>query len=300
MFYHTNMKHRQINWEDARYLLSIARVGQLGKAAESLGVSVMTLSRHLNQLQTRLGSTLLERHSKGMQLTNEGSRLVEYLERAEAEIEAASSIFEQTGRSVSGTVRIAAPEGFALKVLTPRLDTLASAHPDLKLEIVSQTPGFSLSRREADVAVMVGKPSEPQLHFESLGTYRLGLYASRDYAARNRLPGCIDELPAHRLIGYVEDLMPSERLNVARTVWGGWQSNIAISSPVGQVEAVKAGLGIGVLHDFLLNNKDGLLPVFPDLCLSREFFLVSHPTMDRIPRIHTVLDFMRSLRDSVR
>ena len=200
MLHLSAMKNRQINWEDARYLLSIARVGQLGKAAESLGVSVMTLSRHLNQLQTRLGSVLLTRHSKGMQLTNEGSRLVEYLERAEAEIEAASSIFDQTGRSVSGTVRIAAPEGFALKVLTPRLDALAAEHPDLKLEIVSQTPGFSLSRREADVAVMVGKPSEPQLNFESLGTYRLGLYASRDYAAQHSLPEHFDELSSHRLV----------------------------------------------------------------------------------------------------
>jgi DNA-binding transcriptional LysR family regulator len=293
------MKNQQINWEDARYLLSIARIGQLGKAAESLGVSVMTLSRHLNQLQTRLGSVLLTRHSKGMQLTNEGSRLVEYLERAEAEIEAAGSIFDQTGRSVSGTVRIAAPEGFALKVLTPRLVALAAQHPDLKLEIVSQTPGFSLSRREADVAVMVGKPSEPQLNFESLGTYRLGLYVSRDYASQHSLPEHFDELSSHRLVGYVEDLLFSERLNVARTVWSGWQSNIAISSPVAQVEAVKAGLGIGVLHDFLLDNTDGLLPVFPDLDLSREFFLVSHPTMDRIPRIHTVLKFMRSLRNAV-
>ena len=299
MLYLVGMKNRQINWEDARYLLSIARVGQLGKAAESLGVSVMTLSRHLNQLQTRLGSILLTRHSKGMQLTNEGSRLVEYLERAEAEIEAASSIFDQTGRSVSGSVRIAAPEGFALKVLTPRLDALTVEHPDLKLEIVSQTPGFSLSRREADVAVMVGKPSEPQLYFESLGTYRLGLYASRDYAAQHRLPEHVDELSLHRLVGYVEDLLFSERLNVARTVWSGWQSNIAISSPVAQVEAVKAGLGIGVLHDFLLDNMDGLLPVLPGLDLSREFFLVSHPTMDRIPRIHTVLEFMRSLRKAV-
>ena len=60
---------------------------------------------------------------------------------------------------------------------------------------MSQTPGFSLSRREADVAVMVGKPSEPQLYFESLGTYRLGLYASRDYAEQHSLPEHVDELP---------------------------------------------------------------------------------------------------------
>jgi len=91
------MKHRSMNWEDARYFLTVARAGQLGKAAEQLGISVMTLSRHLNQLQRRVGATLLTRHSKGMQLTDEGSRLVDYLERAEAEIEASGSIFEQRG-----------------------------------------------------------------------------------------------------------------------------------------------------------------------------------------------------------
>jgi DNA-binding transcriptional LysR family regulator len=160
MLYHVSMKLRQLNWEDARYFLAVARAGQLGRAADLLGVSVMTLSRHLNQLQHRVGTSLLTRHSKGMQLTNEGTRLVEYLERAEAEIEAAGSIFESRGQSVSGTVRIAAPEGFALKVLTPNLATLLREHPDLNVEIVPQTLGFSLSRREADIAVMVGHPSE--------------------------------------------------------------------------------------------------------------------------------------------
>src|SRR6056300_1522122 len=122
MIYLEEMKHRSMNWEDARYFLTVARAGQLGKAAEQLGISVMTLSRHLNQLQRRVGATLLTRHSKGMQLTDEGIRLVDYLERAEAEIEASGSIFERKGMSVSGTVRVAAPEGFALKVLTPQLD----------------------------------------------------------------------------------------------------------------------------------------------------------------------------------
>ena len=92
--------------------------------------------------------------------------MIEYLERAEAEIEAAGSIFESRGRSVSGTVRIAAPEGFALKVLTPNLIILLREHPDLNVEIVPQTLGFSLSRREADIAVMVGRPTERQLHSE--------------------------------------------------------------------------------------------------------------------------------------
>ncbi len=299
MLYLGLMKQKQLNWEDARYLLAVARAGQLGRAAEALGVSVMTLSRHLNQLQHRVGTSLLTRHSKGMQLTNEGSRLVEYLERAEAEIDAASSIFESHGRSVSGTVRIAAPEGFALKVLTPNLGRLLQEHPDLNIEIVPQTPGFSLSRREADIAVMVGRPSEGQLRSESLGTYALGLYASESYIADHGIPKTIDELLTHRLIGYVEDLLFSDRLNIANQISSGWQSNIAIYSPIGQVEAVRSGLGVGVLHDFLLEDGEELIAILPELQLSREFFLVSHPTTERIPRIHAALAFMRTLSGSV-
>jgi len=300
MLYLSFMGQKQMNWEDARYLLAVARVGQLGRAAETLGVSVMTLSRHLNQLQHRVGAVLLARHSKGMQLTNEGSRLIEYLERAEAEIEAAGSIFESRGRSASGTVRIAAPEGFALKVLTPNLRILLREHPDLNVEIVPQTPGFSLSRREADIAVMVGRPTERQLHSESLGTYALGLYASKSYIADHTMPKTIDELLTHRLIGYVEDLLFSDRINIAKQIASDWQSSIAIYSPVGQVEAVRSGLGIGVLHQFLLGNGEGLVPVLPELGLSREFFLVSHPNTERIPRIQAVLNFMRTLSGSVR
>ena len=299
MLYLISMKHKQLNWEDARYLLAVARAGRLGRAAEALGVSVMTLSRHLNQLQHRVGTSLLTRHSKGMQLTNEGSRLVEYLERAEAEIEAAGSIFEARGRSVSGTVRIAAPEGFALKVLTPNLATVLREHPDLKVEIVPQTPGFSLSRREADIAVMVGRPNEDQLHSELLGTYDLGLYASESYVTAYGMPTTIDELLNHRLIGYVEDLLFSERLNIARQVANEWVSNLAIYSPIGQVEAVRSGLGIGILHEFLLDHDMELVSVLPELRFSREFFLVSHPTTARVPRIQAMLKFMRTLSDSM-
>ena len=294
-----SMKHRQMNWEDARYFLAVARTGQLGRAAELLGVSVMTLSRHLNQLQHRVGTSLLTRHSKGMLLTNEGTRLVDYLERAEAEIEAASSIFEARGQSVSGTVRIAAPEGFALKVLTPNLAALLFEHPDLNVEIVPQTQGFSLSRREADIAVMVGHPNEGQVHSELLGTYDLGLYASESYVSAYGMPTTIDELLNHRLIGYVEDLLFSERLNIARQVASEWISNLAIYSPIGQVEAVRSGLGIGVLHEFLLNHDERLVSVLPELRFSREFFLVSHPTTARVPRIQAMLKFMRTLSHSM-
>jgi len=153
------MQSKSFNWEDARYFLALARSGTLGRAAKSLNISSITLSRHLSYLQQRTGRPLFTRHSKGLKLTDEGTRLMHYLERAEAEIEAAAEIFGSDTTAVSGTVRIASPEGFALRVLTPNLGRLYENHPELNVEIVPQSVGFSLSRREADIAVMVGKPT---------------------------------------------------------------------------------------------------------------------------------------------
>lgn len=290
------MRNSTFNWEDARYFLAVARAGQIGKAASSLNISTITLSRHLSYLQQRTGTPLFTRLSRGLKLTDEGLRLMHYLERAEAEIEAASEIFRGPSHSVAGTVRIAAPEGFALRVLTPQLNALLEANPDLNLEIVPQSRGFSLSRREADIAVMVGKPTEPNLDSICLGSYSLGLYASRQYLDQFGVPETIEDLANHRLIGYVEDLLFSDKLNTPRSVWSQWQSQAAIYSPIGQVEAVKAGLGVGVLHRFLVKRADALVPLIPEVEVQREFYLVYHQSTEKVPRIGATIEFMKSLK----
>jgi DNA-binding transcriptional LysR family regulator len=290
------MRNLTFNWEDARYFLAVARAGQMGKAAASLNISTITLSRHLSYLQQRTGTPLFTRLSRGLKLTDEGLRLMHYLERAEAEIEAASEIFRGPTNSVSGTVRIAAPEGFALRVLTPQLNALLEANPDLNLEIVPQSRGFSLSRREADIAVMVGKPTEPNLDSICLGSYSLGLYASRPYLDKFGVPKDIEGLANHRLIGYVEDLLFSDKLNTPRSVWSQWHSQAAIYSPIGQVEAVKAGLGVGVLHRFLIKETDDLIRLIPEIEVQREFYLVYHQSTEKVPRIGATLEFMKGLK----
>lgn len=289
------MQPKTFNWEDARYFLALARSGTLGRAAESLNISTITLSRHLSYLQQRTGTPLFTRHSKGLKLTDEGVRLMEYLERAEAEIEAAGEIFGSDANSVSGTVRIATPEGFALRVLTPNLGRLLEPNPQLRVEIVPQSRGFSLSKREADIAVMVGKPTEAKLDSVRLSNYSLGLYAAPSYLEKYGAPKSLEELGQHRLVGYVEDLLFSEKLNIPKAVYTAWQSQAAIYSPIGQVEAVKAGLGIGMLHRFLLSPTDDLVHLLPDADREREFYLVYHQSTERIPRIRAAIDFISSL-----
>lgn len=282
-------------WDDARYFLALARAGQIGKAAEMLGVSNITLSRRLKQIQAQSVAPLWSRNRFGLALTDEGARLLTSFERVEAELEAAQDLMAgQVTGEIAGTVRIAAPEGFVNQILSPHLNVFVTSYPALHLEIVPQTPGFSMSRRQADLAVMVGKPTEPELAHEHVGDYELGVYATADYLDAHGTPTHVEELADHCLIGYVEDLLFSPRLNLQRSIWNQWNSTLSLYSPVAQVEAVSSGAGIGVLHTFLIRDRT-LVRILPELKLTRSFYLVSHQNTAHVPRIQATMGFLREL-----
>ncbi len=116
----------------------------------------------------------------------------------------------QVGRidtAIAGTVRIGAPDGFGVSFLAPRLGRLTARHPELKLQLVPVPRSFSLSQREADIAITIERPEQGRLVSSKLTDYTLGLYASADYLGRyGARRGLIDDLKSHRRIGYVEDL----------------------------------------------------------------------------------------------
>ncbi len=291
------MANPKINWEDARYFLAVARSGKLNLAAEVLGISPITLSRRMTAMAERMNTVLIARHNLGVELTDEGVKLVEYLERAEREIDAASEAFDSHAMRVSGAVRIAAPEGFALEFLAKNMNQFLDIHPLLRIELVPLPRGFSLSRREADIAIMVGKPEGKELYSEMLSTYRLGLFASENYLKNYDEPLNVHELSEHKLIGYVDDLLYSERLNTPREIFKDWRNHISINSPLGQIEAVKSGAGIGVLHLFLLEHNHGLKRILKQVEIKREFWMVTHSNLRNIPRIAAAMTLIDRLID---
>ena len=149
--------------------------------------------------------------------------------------------------AISGSVRIGAPDGFGVTFLAPRLALLTARYPDLKIQLVPVPRSFSLSRREADIAITVDRPDQGRLVARKLVDYSLRLYASRSYLAEHPAPQSIDELSRHRLVGYVDDLVISPSLNYAPEITRDWRPAFEISSALGQVEAVRAGAGIGIL-----------------------------------------------------
>ena len=265
-----------MNWDDVRIFLAIARSGQLIGASARLGLNHATVSRRLAALETALDTRLVDRLTTGCRLTASGQRFLAEAEHMEAAALAASGLATEKSADLSGTVRIGAPDGFGVAFLAPRLHGLAALHPRLRTELVPVPRAFSLSRREADLAVTVERPREGRLVAAKLVDYALRLYASRLYAEQNGLPETAQDIARHRLVGYVPDLVMAPALDYAAEFGIRRPPDLAVSSALGQAAAVAAGAGIGILHAFVAAGDSRLLPVPGFADIRRTYWLVHH------------------------
>lgn len=288
-----------VNWDDVRIFLAVARAGQLLGASRRLGLNHATVSRRVAALEQALNAKLFQRQTTGSELTPAGRRFLETAERLEAEMHAARAAISGDD-AVTGSVRIGAPDGFGVAFLAPRLGALTAQHPGLSIQLVPVPRSFSLSRREADIAITVERPTEGRLVAAKLVDYSLGLFASRDYAARNALPLSPEQLSSHRLVGYVPDLVASPSLDYAVEFSPDWTAAFAISSTLGQAEAVRSGAGIGILHSFIARSMPELVPVPAAPPIRRAYWMVYHESMRGLGRIQTAASFIASTVDAER
>nr|WP_210269417.1 LysR family transcriptional regulator [Agrobacterium tumefaciens] len=288
-------KESAVNWDDVRLFLSVARSGQFLSAARKLGVNHATLSRRISALEAAIGTQLFLRSTNGCELTEEGQRLLAGAERMETEMLNAQANLGRVDTAVAGTVRIGAPDGLGVSFLAPRLGRLTARYPDLKIQLVPVPRSFSLSQREADIAITIERPEQGRLMFSKLTDYSLGLYASADYLAEYGTPADIEALKRHRRIGYVEDLIFSPSLNFTGEIMRDWDAAFEISSATGQTEAVRSGAGIGILHNYIAGQYPELLRIMPHLTISRSYWTAYHESARQLVRVRTVVDFLQEL-----
>ena len=285
-----------MNWDDAKLFLAVVRAGQMLGAARRVGLNQATLSRRVAALENDLGTQLLVRGTQGCTPTEAGSALARRLERVEAEMLQAQSGLGRADAALSGTVRVGAPDGFGVAFLASRIARLAERHPDLRIQLVPVPRVFSLSEREADIAVLVGQPEQGRLVVRKLTDYTLGLYASRSYLDRAGTPADLAALARdHRLVGYVEDLIYAPGLNYVRDVLRSWRSSLEISSAIGQMEAVRGGAGIGVLHDYLAQSVPDLVPILPDTIVIRAYWIAYHESLRDLARVQAMARFLAEI-----
>lgn len=285
-------------WSDLRFFLAVARTGRLGAAAARLGVEHSTVSRRLAALESALGAKLFDRHPHGYGLTAAGERLMTASEGMESLALAAQGEIGGTDLGVAGTVRVGAPDGFGTYFLAPRIGALAELHPELDLQLLAMPRLFSLSKREADIAISLSRPKEGRLHARKLTDYRLGLYAAPAYLDRH---GAIDSraaLQRHRFIGYVDDLIYTPELDYVPLVAKDLRVRLKSSSLVAQMTATQAGAGVCVLPCFMADlfarpGPGALVPILPgEVGLTRTFWLLTHTDTRDLARIRVAADFI--------
>ena len=189
-------------------------------------------------------------------------------------------------------MRIGAPDGFGSAFLAPRMGRFRDAYPNLRVQLVPVPRSFSLSEREADIAIMVGRPDKGRLRVRKLIDYSLGLYASQSYLDRVGHPQVAADLASHSLVGYVDDLIYSPELNYTCEFSKECQSDIEVSTAKGQFEAVRAGAGVGISHDFMAADELGLVRLFPDLSVTRSYWLVWHENQAVARRVKAVVELL--------
>ncbi|MDQ1197198.1 LysR family transcriptional regulator [Agrobacterium sp. SORGH_AS 787] len=284
-----------MDWDDVRIFLSVARSGQFLAAAKLLGVNHATLSRRVTALEAALGCQLFLRTTTGCVLTEDGSRFLVAAERMETEMLSVQAALGQGVASISGTVRIGAPDGFGVSFLAPRLGELTARHPELKIELVPIPRSFSLSQREADIAITIERPEQGRLVFSKLTDYSLGLYAAKSYLEQHPFPDSVEALRQHRRIGYVEDLIFSPSLNFTEEIMRDWDPSFAVSSAIGQTEAVRSGAGIGILHDYIARDDPALVRLLPHMSIRRSYWTAYHENARQLARVRTVVQFLQDI-----
>ena len=282
------------DWDDLRFFLAVARAGRLTAAARQLEADHTTVSRRISALEGALRAKLFERRPQGYSLTEQGERLLGLAEGMETQALAVASQVGGADLALSGTVRIGAPDGIGTYFLAPELGALAERHPSLTLQLVALPRTFSLSRREADIAITLEQPTEGRLVSRKLTDYRLRLYASKDYLARHGPMADLADLSGRTLVTYVADLIYSPVLDYFSGLEKYTARRYECASVVAQLEAVRAGVGVGILHDYAVRQFPELQAVLPEVSYLRTYWLVTHADLRNLRRVEEVYSFILS------
>lgn len=279
------------DWDDIRLFLAVARAGSFNRAAAGLRICQSTVSRRIEQLEAEIGAKLFDRVGKGVTPTPAAAGI---LDRAQAMEEAAAAIERRVAGfdfEMEGVVRIAATEGIGTYWLTPRLLSLQREYPRLVIEVLAGNELADLASREADIAIRLGKPSEPALVALRVGTMRFGLYCSRQYADLYGLPESPEDLLRHRLVDHLGYAGIGEWRRLTTDHPGiCYRTNTSTA----YLEAVRAGYGIGLFPTYSGHIAPDLQPVPITIGMAAPIWLVSHEETREAIRVKRVLTFVRA------
>ncbi|VVP15729.1 HTH-type transcriptional regulator HdfR [Pseudomonas fluorescens] len=286
----------QLNWDDLKIFLAVARTGNLVKAARKLRIDQSTVSRRITQLEYALGASLFERSHTGLALNGFGAELLESVQSMDTGFAALSATLDRQSSVLHGPVRIGTMEGIATLYLSSRLAAFHREYPAITVELVTSAQQLYVTHREADVFLGFFKPQGRGLDAEQMGRFSLHLYASDSYLEQQGVPEDVDALSQHKFVGYIDDLIQIDAVRWLEEVVSKPDLVFQSTSMLAQMFAAAAGVGIVLLPDFADAGRFGLRRVLGDeVRVTRDLWLSVHRELRYVPRIKAAVSFLENL-----
>ncbi|PCI51275.1 MAG: LysR family transcriptional regulator [Alphaproteobacteria bacterium] len=287
------------DWNDLRFFLELSRRGRLVSAARKLHVDHTTVSRRIAALENELNVRLFDKSPRGYKLTDAGLRLLPHAEQMEARSNHLYQDISGKDARLSGTVRLAAPEGLSAHIIARNIGQFREIHPDIELELMADSRRTSLSKREADIAITLARPDAGRVIAWKLCNYRLKLYGAKKYLERHPAVSDLEGLNGHDFISYIDDLIQLPELRFLDQVIKDPHVVFRSTSVVAQYNAALDGIGLSIIHCFMADADRRLIPILPrQIFIDREYWLVVHEDLRHVARVDAVCHFLtRLLKD---
>jgi DNA-binding transcriptional LysR family regulator len=194
-----------MDWDKLRVFHAVAEAGSFTHAGEALNLSQSAVSRQISALEESLSVPLFHRHARGLILTEQGELLYHTAREIFSKLAMTEAMLSESKDRPKGPLKVTTTVSFGSAWLTPRIREFTDLYPEIQVTLVVDDSELDLSMREADVAIRMSPPRQPDLVQRHLMTVRYRVYASTDYLKRFGTPQKPEDLDKHRLIVYGED-----------------------------------------------------------------------------------------------
>ena len=287
-----------MDWDKLRVFHAVAEAGSFTRAGEVLNLSQSAVSRQIGTLEKSLRALLFHRHARGLILTEQGELLYRTAHEVFAKVAMTEAKLAEGKERPTGTLTVTSTVGFCTVWLTPRIAEFLDLYPEISVTLLAEDRELDLAMREADVAIRMRAPTQPDLVQRHLMTVHFHAYASADYVKQWGTPERLEDLDRHRLIVYGEG--PLSRvtdltwlLGTGKPQHSPWRPALTVNSILGVLRAVESGLGVATLPDYIIEDHNDVIRVLSDAeGPSLETYFVYPEELRNSKRITVFRDFL--------
>jgi DNA-binding transcriptional LysR family regulator len=289
-----------MDWDKLKVFHAAAEAGSFTHAGDNLGLSQSAVSRQVSALEQELKVALFHRHARGLILTEQGEVLYRTAHDVFMKLEAARAKLTDSRERPNGELKVTTTPGIGVNWLTPRLGEFSDLFPDIRLTLITTDEELDLAMREADVAIRLRQPTQPDLIQRKLFSVHFHAYASPEYLKRFGTPRSFDDLDNHRLLvlgGNIPTYLQNTRwlVDVARDGKGPRPSFLTINNILGIFRACQVGIGIAMLPDYIVEDEGGLVQLFRESDeIALDAYFVYPEELKNVARLQAFRDFLVS------